>query len=58
VNGLIERGDPLAFIDSRNPIAWASSKVKIPGALRIPVDEVDRQINALPRDGRLIVYCT
>ena len=41
VNALIERGEPVAFIDSRNPIAWGSSKVKLPGALRIPIDEVN-----------------
>ena len=58
VNALIERGEPLAFIDSRNPIAWGSSKVKLPGALRIPIDEVERHLPTLPRDRRLIVYCT
>ena len=58
VNALIERAEPLAFIDSRNPIAWGSSKVKLPGALRIPIDEVERHLPTLPRDRRLIVYCT
>ena len=58
VNALIERGEPVAFIDSRNPIAWGSSKVKLPGALRIPIDEVERHLPTLPRDRRLIVYCT
>ena len=58
VNDLIDRGQPIAFIDSRNPIAWGSSKVTLPGALRIPIDEVERHLPALPRDRRLIVYCT
>ena len=58
VNALIERGEPVVFIDSRNPIAWGSSKVKLPGAIRIPIDEVDRHLPTLPRDRRLIVYCT
>jgi rhodanese-related sulfurtransferase len=58
VNELIDRGQPIAFIDSRNPIAWGSSKVRLPGALRIPIDEVERHLPALPRDRRLIVYCT
>ena len=58
VNALIERAEPLAFIDSRNPIAWGSSKIKLPGALRIPIDEVERHLPTLPRDRRLIVYCT
>ena len=58
VNDLINRGQTVAFIDSRNPIAWGSSKVTLPGALRIPIDEVERHLPALPRDRRLIVYCT
>ena len=58
VKDLIGQGLPVAFIDSRNPIAWGSSKVKLPGAYRIPIDEVERRLPVLPRDRRLIVYCT
>lgn len=58
VKGLLDRGEAIAFIDSRNAIAWGSSKVILPGALRIPIDEVERHLPALPRDRRLIVYCT
>ena len=55
---LVEQGEPITFIDARNPIAWGSSKVKLPGAIRVPLDEVDRLLQRLPRDRRLIVYCT
>ena len=58
VKELIDSKQPIAFIDSRNPIAWGSSNVILPGALRIPIDEVDRRLEELPRDRRLIVYCT
>jgi rhodanese-related sulfurtransferase len=55
---MIDRGEFVAFVDARNPNAWGSSKVKLPGAFRVPVDDVDRQLATLPRDRRLIVYCT
>ncbi len=58
VRTILERGDPVTFIDSRNPIAWASSKIKVRGALRVPIDEVPEHLNTLPRDQQLIVYCT
>ena len=58
VNDLIDRGHPIAFIDSRNPIAWGSSKLILPGAIRVPIDEVAQHLPELPRDRRLIVYCT
>ena len=58
VRTILERGDPVTFIDSRNPIAWASSKIKARGAVRVPIDEVPEHLNTLPRDQQLIVYCT
>lgn len=58
VKGLLEQGQPITFVDARNPIAWGSSKVKLPGAIRVPLDEVDTMLPRLPRDRRLIVYCT
>lgn len=58
ISELTDRGEAVTFIDSRNPIAWGSSRVKLPGALRVPIDQVDQRLAALPRDRRLIVYCT
>ena len=58
VRDLIDQGERVAFIDSRNPIAWGSSRAKLPGAVRIPIDQVERHLGTLPRDHRLIVYCT
>ena len=58
VRAIVERGDPVTFVDSRNPIAWASSKIKIRGAHRVPIDAVPEHLHELPRDRRLIVYCT
>lgn len=58
VRAILERGDPVTFIDSRNPIAWTSSKIKIRGAHRVPIDQVPEHLHELPRDQRLIVYCT
>jgi rhodanese-related sulfurtransferase len=58
VKDLLDGDEAITFIDSRNPIAWGSSKVILPGALRIPIDEVERHLPALSRDHRLIVYCT
>ena len=58
VKALIAGGTPVTFIDSRNPIAWGASKAKIAGAVRIPLDDVERHVPVLPRDQRLVVYCT
>jgi rhodanese-related sulfurtransferase len=54
----MERGEEFAFIDSRNPKAWAEAKTKLPGAIRIPADEVSEHIGEIPRDRVIITYCT
>lgn len=58
VKPLLEQEVPVTFVDARNPIAWGSSKVKLPGAIRVPLDEVDQLLPRLPRDRHLIAYCT
>lgn len=55
---MLDRGERVVFVDARNPVAWGSSKVKLPGAIRIPVDEVDEHLNEVARDATAISYCT
>lgn len=54
----MERGEPFTFIDSRNPTAWAESNVKLPGAIRVPADEVENHLPEIPKERVVIVYCT
>ena len=54
----LDRGEPLQFVDSRNPEAWGESDSKMPSAVRIPADEVGEYLNQLDRDRALITYCT
>jgi rhodanese-related sulfurtransferase len=54
----MDRGEPIVFLDARNPNAWAGSDVKLPGAIRVPADEVQEHIGDIPRDRTIITYCT
>jgi rhodanese-related sulfurtransferase len=54
----IERGEKTVLIDTRNPKAWAESDQKLPGALRIPANEIELHTQKLPRDQLLITYCS
>ena len=56
--GLLDRGEPVVFLDVRNPQAWASSDVKLPGAIRIALDELPARASELPRGGHVVAYCT
>ena len=51
-------GEQFAFIDTRNPQAWAESDVKLPGAIRLPVDKLEEHISEIPKDRPMVAYCT
>jgi len=54
----LKRGEPLAFLDTRNPAAWAEAQTVLPGAIRVPADEVELHLQEIPRDRAIITYCT
>lgn len=55
---MLDRGDAIVFVDARNPMAWANSSEKLPGAVRIPADEVSEHLAELPPAALPITYCT
>jgi rhodanese-related sulfurtransferase len=54
----MDRGEAFTFIDTRNPQAWAEADTKLPGALRIPLDELEEDLDEIPHDRTVITYCT
>jgi len=54
----LDRGEQFTFVDTRNPTAWGESDKKLPAALRVPADEVEKHLNEIPKDRAVITYCT
>jgi len=54
----MDRGEVFAFVDTRNPTAWAEADTKLPGAIRLPSDEAEQHLDQIPRDRTVITYCT
>ena len=54
----MDRGEPFAFIDTRNPQAWGEATTKLPGAIRVPADAVGQHIAEIPHDRAIVTYCT
>ncbi len=54
----LDRGETIFFIDTRNPTAWAESSTKLPGAIRVPADQVEQHLADIPRDRMVVTYCT
>jgi rhodanese-related sulfurtransferase len=54
----MQNGEQFVFVDTRNPHAWAQSDVMLPGAVRVPADELAKHLSELPKDKPIVTYCT
>ncbi len=54
----MDAGEQFTLIDVRNPQAWAESDAKMPGALRIPLDELEQHRAEIRKDRPIVTYCT
>ncbi|HZQ68560.1 MAG TPA: rhodanese-like domain-containing protein [Terriglobales bacterium] len=54
----MQSGEQFTFLDSRNPHAWAQSDVTLPGAIRVPADQVDKHLSEIPKNQPVVAYCT
>jgi membrane protein DedA with SNARE-associated domain/rhodanese-related sulfurtransferase len=55
---LIEAGAAPLIVDVRSATAHALDPRAIPGALRIPLSNIDEHLGQLPRDRDIVLYCT
>jgi rhodanese-related sulfurtransferase len=55
---LIEKGKEITVVDSRSAEAWGKSNVKARGAVRIPPDDIERNLDGVTPDEFVVVYCT
>ncbi|HYL02384.1 MAG TPA: rhodanese-like domain-containing protein [Steroidobacteraceae bacterium] len=53
----IDGGATPVVVDVRSPTARTLELRRIPGALHLPLDEVERELGTLPRDREIIFYC-
>ncbi len=54
----LDAHEDVAIIDLRHPLDFLPQPYTIPGALRIPVEELERRHNEIPRDRDVVLYCT
>ena len=54
----MDAGEDFTLIDVRNPAAWAESDSMLPGAIRVPLDEWERNLNRVPKSRPVVTYCT
>lgn len=54
----MENGEDFVFLDTRNPQAWAQSRVKLPEAIRVPLDQLEEHLSEIPKNTPVVAYCT
>jgi rhodanese-related sulfurtransferase len=55
--GLVQAGTEPIIVDVRSATARALEPRWIPGALHVPIDEIAKHIEDLPRDREIVLYC-
>jgi membrane protein DedA with SNARE-associated domain/rhodanese-related sulfurtransferase len=55
---LIDAGAAPLIVDVRTATAWALEPQWIPGAIHLPIHDLDKHVKELPRDREIILYCT
>ncbi|MFB3925974.1 MAG: rhodanese-like domain-containing protein [Syntrophales bacterium] len=54
----MDRHEDIVVLDIRSEDAYAGSTVRIPGAIRMPLDQVGERYRELPQNREIVTYCT
>ena len=54
----MEPDEEFVFIDTRDLSAWAQSDVRPPGAIRVPLDNLDENLSKIPNGEPILAYRT
>jgi len=54
----MESGEDFTIIDIRKPEAWAESDTMIPESIRVPLDDLEKNLARIPKNRPAVAYCT
>ena len=55
---MLDQGEPVTIVDVRRAAAYQRNTRRIPGSLRIPVDQILERLGEIPRDRPVVLWCT
>ena len=53
-----QAGERVVLLDSRTHQHWSESAVKLPGAIRFPLNAIEMHLAELPPGATAVAYCT
>lgn len=54
----LEAREDITLIDVRNETDYSTSEVKIPGAVRVPLEELEVRLTGFDSSREAVAYCT
>jgi rhodanese-related sulfurtransferase len=54
----LDSHEPLAIVDLRHPLDFLPEPCTIPGAIRIPLEDLEKRKDEIPHDREVVLYCT
>jgi rhodanese-related sulfurtransferase len=54
----MESGEDFTIIDVRKSEAWAESDTMIPESIRVPLDDLEKNLARIPKNRPAVAYCT
>ena len=58
LHGKLAAGEDVIVVDLRHSVEFAADPESIPGALHLPVEQVDARSGEIPRDREIVLFCT
>lgn len=55
---MLDADEEIEIVDLRHSLEFEAEPYSLPGAVRIPVEEIDARHHAIPRDRDIVLYCT
>lgn len=54
----MESGEDFTIVDVRKPEVWTESDTMIPGSIRVPLDDLGKNLARIPKSRSAVAYCT
>ncbi len=58
LSDLRQRPKDVTFVDARSATSLKKNPVQVPGAIHVPVKQLEQRVKLLPRNRTLVTYCT
>jgi hypothetical protein len=54
----IASGEDLIVVDLRHTVDFEAASLTIPGAIRVAIDDIERDHDRIPREREIVLFCT